>query len=394
MKYDVCIIGGCGHVGLPFGMALADRGKQVALYDINEGSIAKVNAGEMPFKENGADELIKKVVKNKKLVATSDVSVIKQCKVIVMVIGTPVDEHLNPRVQDILRAVREIQDQLTDDHLLIMRSTLYPGMTDKVEAYLRRAGKKTLVAFCPERIMEGHALTELYELPQIVAGCTEEATTRARQLFSMSKEIIELQPLEAELAKLFTNTYRYLSFAIANQFYMIANANQLDFYRIHHAMTKDYPRLKGFAKAGFSAGPCLFKDTMQLSAFADNNFFMGHSAMLVNEGLPGFVVEGIKQKHDLSRLTVGVLGMAFKSDSDDIRESLSYKLKKRLEFEAKDVLCHDPYVKDSRLVSLEAIHKKADIVILAAPHGLYASENWDDKTLVDIWNFYGKGGLV
>ena len=394
MKYDVCIIGGCGHVGLPFGMVLADQGKQVALYDINEASIAKVNAAQMPFKENGGDELIKKVIKNKRLVATNDVSVIKQSKIVIMVIGTPVDEHLNPRVQDIFKAVKEVEDQLTDDHLLIMRSTLYPGMTEKVQAYLRRNGKKTAVAFCPERIMEGHALTELYELPQLVAGCSEDATKRACELFAKSKEIIVLEPLEAELAKLFTNTYRYLSFAIANQFYMIANANQLDFYRIHNAMTKDYPRLKGFAKAGLAAGPCLFKDTMQLSAFADNTFFMGHSAMLVNEGLPGFVVESMKQKYDLSHMTVGILGMAFKPNSDDIRESLSYKLKKRLQFEAKDVLCHDPYVKDSRLVSMEKIQKEADIIVLGVPHSVYATENWDDKKLVDMWNFYGKGGLV
>lgn len=395
MKYDVCIIGGCGHVGLPFGMALAGEGQQVALYDINEKSIDLVNSGQMPFKENGAAPLIKKVTKTKKLIATNDVKVIGESKAVVMVIGTPVDEHLNPRVHDIFKAVKEVEDQLKDDQLLIMRSTLYPGVTDKVRAYLERNGKKTLVAFCPERIVEGHALTELYELPQIVAGCTPEATKRASELFGLlTKKIMVVKPMEAELAKLMTNTWRYINFAISNQFYMMATKHDLDFYQIYGAMTEDYPRLKAFAKAGLAAGPCLFKDTMQLSAFDSNNFFLGHSAMLINEGLPGFIVEQMKQKYDLSSMTVGLLGMAFKANNDDPRESLSYKLKKRLEFEAKEVLCNDPYIKDSRFVPLADIHKKADIIVMGITHDDYAKEDWGNKPVIDMWNYYGKGGLM
>ncbi len=394
-KFDVCIVGGCGHVGLPLGLAFADQGKNVALYDINKKSIDNVNAGTMPFRENGAGPVLKKVLKAKKLQATDDTKVIGQSKAIIMVIGTPVDEHLNPKVNEIIRAVKEIEEHLQDDQLLIMRSTLYPGVTDKVHDYLRKQGKKTLVAFCPERIVEGHALTELYELPQIVAGCNEEATKRAADLFGvLTKKVLITAPMEAELAKLFTNTWRYINFATSNQFYMIANSHGLDFYKIYNAMTEDYPRLKAFAKAGLAAGPCLFKDTMQLSSFSGNNFFLGHSAMLVNEGLPDFVVAAMKQKHDLSHMTVAVLGMAFKGNNDDPRESLSYKLKKRLEFEAGEVLCHDPYIKDPRFASMEDIHKKADIVVLATPHSVYADESWDGKEVVDMWNFYGKGGLV
>ena len=395
MKYDVCIVGGCGHVGLPLGLAFADQGKRVALYDINEKSIASVNASKMPFKENHADPILKKVVKKGLLKATNDVEAIHNAKAVVLVIGTPVDEHLNPRVHEIIKAVKQIEDQLRDDQLLVLRSTLYPGTTDKVYNYLQDHGKETLVAFCPERIAEGHALTELYELPQIVSGCTEEATKRASELFKVfNTKVMVTQTMEAELAKLFTNTWRYINFAISNQFYMIANSHGLDFYNIHSAMTEDYPRLKAFAKPGFAAGPCLFKDTMQLSAFGENNFFLGHSAMLVNEGLPDFVVESMKKKSELRHRTVAVLGMAFKGNNDDPRESLSYKLKKKLEIEAKEVLCHDPYIKDPRFVSLDVIREKADTIILATPHTVYADESWDNKDLVDIWNFYGQGGLV
>lgn len=390
-KVDICIVGGCGHVGLPLGMAFADQGKKVALYDINQANIDKVNQAIMPFKENNADKLLKEVISKGNLFATNDTTTIKNADTVVMVIGTPVDEHLNPRLHDIFKAIKEIQDHLRDDQLLVMRSTLYPGVTDKVYSYLQRQNKKTLVAFCPERIAEGHALTELYELPQIVAGCNKEATDRASKLFNvLTKKVVVTKPTEAELAKLFTNTWRYINFAISNQFYMIAEGSGFDFYTIYNAMTEDYPRLKSFAKAGLAAGPCLFKDTMQLSSFSNNNFFLGHAAMLVNEGLPDFIVSQMKDQHELSHLTVGVLGMAFKGNNDDPRESLSYKLKKRLEIEAKEVLCHDPYVKDATLVSLDEIHKKADIIVLATPHSVYLDESWGDKIVIDMWNFYDK----
>jgi UDP-N-acetyl-D-mannosaminuronic acid dehydrogenase len=396
-KFDICIVGGCGHVGLPLGMAFADQGKKVVLYDINTKVIKSVNEGKVPFMESGAEPILKKVTKNGTLTATNIVKVVSQSKTVILVVGTPVDAHLNPKVHDIINAVKEIEDQLSDDQLLIMRSTLYPGTTEKVYNYLlkQRQGKQTLVAFCPERIVEGHALTELYALPQIVAGCNDISTKRASEIFKLlTPKIFVTSPIEAELAKLFTNTWRYINFAISNQFYMIANNHGLDFYNIYSAMVSDYPRLKAFAKAGLAAGPCLFKDTMQLSSFSGNNFFLGHSAMLVNEGLPDFVVESMKKKYDLDNRVVAILGMAFKGDNDDPRESLSYKLKKRLEIEAGEVLCHDPYIKDPRFVSLDEIRKRADIIVVATPHNVYAEESWEDKDLVDMWNYYGEGGLI
>lgn len=392
---DICIIGGCGHVGLPLGLAFADQGKQVVLYDINDLGIEKVNNKIMPFMEEGADKILDKVVNQKKLYATRQTSVIAESANLIMVIGTPVDEHLNPKLHDVIKAIKEVEEHLKDDHLLILRSTLFPGATSKIIHYLRSKGLETDVAFCPERIAEGKALTELYSLPQIVSGSSPKAIARARELFSaLTTEIIELEPIEAELAKLYTNTWRYINFAISNQFFMIANDHSLDFYKIHNAMTKDYPRLKSFARAGFAAGPCLFKDTMQLSSFAANSFFLGHSAMLINENLPDYVVEEMKNNMDLSDKVIGILGMAFKAENDDPRESLSYKLKKKLELEAKEVLCTDPYVKDDRLVSIDIVKKRADAIIVATPHNEYSELNFGKKPVIDIWNLYEKGSLI
>jgi UDP-N-acetyl-D-mannosaminuronic acid dehydrogenase len=394
-EIDICIIGGCGHVGLPLGLAFADKGKKVVLCDINTKAIEAVNAGRMPFKEDGADAILKRVLQNKKLYATDDPEVTRKSSAIVVVLGTPVDEHLNPEINVILKGIREIEPYLSGEQLLILRSTLYPGVTEKVAKYLKHKNKKTLVACCPERIAQGHALVELYELHQIVSGYTERAAKQAAALFKIiARKIIFLSPIEAELAKLFTNTWRYINFAISNQFYEIANNNGSDFYKIHRAMVDEYPRLKSFAKAGLAAGPCLFKDTMQLSAFNNHSFILGHSAMLANEGFPDFIVETMKKKYDLSKMVIGLLGMAFKADSDDPRESLSYKLKKKLALEAKEVLCHDPHVKDPNLVSLGRIRKEADIIVIAAPHTVYKKENWSGKKLIDIWNFYNKGGAI
>ena len=210
----------------------------------------------------------------------------------------------------------------------------------------------------------------------------------------LTDKIISLSPAEAELAKLFTNSWRYIQFAISNQFYQMAVQHDLDFCRIYDAIRYEYPRSQGFCGAGFAAGPCLFKDTMQLAAFSNNRFFLGHAAMLVNEGLPNFMVERLKGKYGLEDKTVGILGMAFKANNDDKRESLSYKLKKILEIEAKKVLCSDVYIDEEGFVSAEKLIKESDIIVIGAAHKEYKALVIDEsKIIVDVWNLYGKGGL-
>lgn len=391
--YDVCVVGGLGHVGLPLGISLADAGLRVSLYDLNEESLRQVSAGKMPFLEVGAEEALKRTL-GKTLTVTADRHVIAESYYVMVVIGTPVDEHLNPRFTAFKRFIDEILDMLDDEQHLVLRSTVYPGTTEKIKRYLEQQGLKTRVSFCPERIVQGQAMEELRSLPQIVSSFDKASVEEARALFGhLTDDILELPPTEAELGKLFANVWRYVNFAISNQFYEIAASHGLDFYRIHAALTKNYPRLKGLYTPGFSAGPCLFKDTMQLAAFSDNDFFLGHSAMLINEGLPNFVVKMLKQKYPLEDLNVGLLGMAFKADNDDKRSSLSYKLKTIMEMEARSVLCSDVYIQDPGFVCAEELIDQADVVVVATPHREYQNLEIDDnKILVDVWNFYGKGG--
>ena len=205
---------------------------------------------------------------------------------------------------------------------------------------------------------------------------------------------MELQPEEAELAKLYTNAYRYLKFALANQLYMMANDRGLDYERIRQGVTYDYPRAADLPGAGFAAGPCLLKDTMQLAAFNNNNFVLGHASMMVNEGLPLYVVDRLGDRYDLPTMTVGILGMAFKGESDDTRSSLAYKLKRILRFKAKQVLCTDPYVKgDPSLQSLEEVIDRSDLLVIGAPHHRYARLPID-KPVADIWGIRGNGVRV
>jgi UDP-N-acetyl-D-mannosaminuronic acid dehydrogenase len=390
--YDVCVVGGCGHVGLPLAITFAQKGLNVCVYDINDHAIETVRSGRMPFLEQGAEPILKQVI-GRTLEVGNDPSLATRSRFVVVVIGTPVDEHLNPTFHTMRRFFATLLPHLVDGQCMILRSTVYPGTTEKIRALVAESGKNIHVAFCPERVAEGHAMKELSELPQIVSGCDEQAVTMASELFGrIAKSIIRLTPLEAELTKIFANVWRYIQFATANQFFMIAADYGLDFYRIYDALTHDYPRMSGLPKSGFAAGPCLFKDTMQLAAANNNNFSLGHAAMLINEGLPNFLVRHLKLHYPLTQMRVGVLGMAFKANSDDPRESLSYKLRKILEYEALQVLCTDVYIKEPGFLPLDEVIARSDMLILGAPHREYREiEVKASKPIIDIWNFYGKG---
>jgi UDP-N-acetyl-D-mannosaminuronic acid dehydrogenase len=390
---DLVIVGGCGHVGLPLGLAFADRGLRVALYDINAAAVEQVCQGKLPFAEPGGAEVLARVI-GERLRATTDRAVVAQAEYVVVVVGTPVDEHLNPDPTAVSQAVEELASELRNDQVLILRSTLYPGTTALVERIVAEFGLGIGVAFCPERIAEGKAMTELYELPQIVAARDERTFDRAQKLFrSLTAQTVRLSPEEAELAKLFTNTWRYIKFATANQLFMMANDFGLDYERIRAGIALDYPRAADLPRAGFAAGPCLLKDTMQLAAFNNNNFVLGHAAMMVNEGLPLYLVSRLEQEYPLSEMTVGILGMAFKEESDDVRSSLSYKLKRILRFKAKAVVCHDPFVSgDEQLVGLDELLASSDLLVIGAPHRMYRDLR-PTVPLIDLWGHHENGAL-
>lgn len=385
-KEKISIVGGCGHVGIPLGLAFASKGFDVSLVDVNPSAVEAINAASLPFKEEGAEELLAAHV-GKNLRATSDMATVKSADVVVFVTGTPVDEHLNPKIHDVLNVIRAYLPCLNAHQLVVLRSTLFPGVTRIVRELLASGLGKARLAFCPERIVQGKGIEEIFNLPQLVSGVDQKSEDAAVELFSaIAPKIIRLSCEEAELAKLMTNAWRYLEFAIANQFYMMVEKQGLDFYRILGAMKEDYPRARHFARAGLAAGPCLFKDTMQLSAFHNNEFFLGHSAMLVNEGLPNFLVSQLEAKMGLLQgRKVGVLGLAFKADNDDTRESLSFKVVKCLETKMATVLVSDEFVKGK--MPLDEFMRECEGIILGVPHSAYSSLR-PDVPYVDCWGVW------
>lgn len=388
---DCVVLGGGGHVGLPLSLVLGQAGLRVGIYDTDAKTIERIARGEMPFMEQGAEQLLAQLLSAGCLELGSDASIIGRADTVIVVIGTPVDEFLRPSMSVFERTVDQLAPHLRADALVVLRSTVYPGTTEYVATNLSARGCRADVVVCPERIAEGHALEELTSLPQIVGSDDSAAGDRAEKLFrNLTPNIIRVSTKEAELAKLFTNAWRYMKFAVANQFFAIAHSAGVDYDRVQYAIRTDYPRAADLPSPGLAAGPCLLKDTMQLAAFTADHFPLGQSAMQVNEGLPAYMVEAMARRYgSLRGRTVGLLGMAFKAESDDIRSSLSYKLRKLLTWSGARVLCTDPYVADPRLVPLDQVIAEAEILVLGVPHRVYRDANLGDREVVDVWGALG-----
>ena len=390
---DVVVLGGAGHVGLPLSIAFATAGLNTAVYDIDADALASIADGRMPFMEAGADEGLARALAGGRLSFTADPRVLGRTETVIVVIGTPIDEFLNPSMWVFDSIVDELAENVRDGSLVVLRSTVYPGTTASVARTLDERGRRIDVAFCPERIAEGHALQEISSLPQIVGADDEGAGDRAEALFRrLAPSIVRVTSQEAELAKLMTNAWRYMKFAIANQFLVIADTAGIDFNNVLGAIRRDYPRAADLPGPGFAAGPCLFKDTMQLAAFTSDHFPLGQAAVQVNEGLPAYLVRAMERRYgDLRGRKVGILGMAFKAESDDLRASLSYKLRKLLRWTGAQVLATDPYVRDDTLLPLDTVLAEAEILVVGAPHRRYADLDTGDRPIVDIWGATGRG---
>ena len=387
---DMVVVGGCGHVGLPLALSLADCGYKVGIDDIDANKIAYVKAGNVPFLENGADALLKKLLPTGRLELASDPRLVEQTDIVILVIGTPIDEFMNPSVRIFDKVLDELVPHLKNSTMIVLRSTVFPGTTESVERRLRAAGIQADVVFCPERIAEGHALEELRTLPQLVGASSDRAFEKASRLFErLGVSTIRTTPLEAELAKLLTNTWRYMKFAIANQFFQIAHRSGVDYNNVLDAIRHDYPRAADLPGPGFAAGPCLLKDTMQLSAYTPDHFPMGQAAMQINEGLPNYIVDTLNSRRSLQGRTVGILGMAFKGESDDPRASLSYKLRKLAAFKGARVMCTDPYIEDPSFESLDKVLRDSDVLVIAAPHRAYKKLDLAGRDVVDVWGITG-----
>ena len=380
----ICIIGGGGHVGFPLGLFLASKNFKVYLYEKNIAVCEKINNGNMPYFEFDADKFIKKYKKN--YIAGYKEQFIKESGIIIICIGTPVDNKLKPDLKSFLNFFYYLKKIINPNQTIIIRSSVYPGITNKVKMILK--GKNSNIVYCPERILQGKSLVELPKLPQIISAYNNKSLKVSKFLFKkITKKIIITSILEAELIKLFSNAWRYINFATSNQFHMICNSFNVDFNKIRDSMIYGYARNSNLPLAGFAAGPCLLKDTMQLSHFVQNKFLLGDASLKINEGLPNYIIKDLEKKYNLKKKKIGILGLSFKSDVDDIRDSLSIKLIKILKRKKYKFFVSDEYVKNINVITCKKLIKKSDIIIVAVPHKNYKKIIIPkNKIKIDTWN--------
>jgi UDP-N-acetyl-D-mannosaminuronic acid dehydrogenase len=336
--------------------------------------------------EKGAKKALNKCLKKNNLLTSKSIGSIIYSKYIVVCIGTPIDNNLKPKLRDFIKFFKNLKKYLHKDHVIIIRSSIYPGIVTKVEKILK--SKNNNIVYCPERIVQGKSLEELPKLPQIVASNNKKTINKVKKLFKkITSKIILTNVLEAELIKLFSNANRYINFSIANQFYLMCKSMNLDYSRIRGIMQDGYARNLNLSKAGFTAGPCLLKDTMQLSSFFKKKFNLGHAAMQVNESMPNYIVDELKKIKNIKKKTIGLLGLAFKADNDDIRDSLSIKLLSILKRKKFKVIQSDEYYKNKDNIIKKTLIKKSSIIIIGAPHKQYKNLKIPkNKTIIDIWN--------
>lgn len=399
----VAIIG-IGRVGLPMALTLADCGLQVDGIDVNPDLIAALERHQMPFHEIGGPELLKKHY-GKLFTATLDIGAATNADWIILTLGTPVDENMNPDLGQINKTLTALQPHLKAGQTIILRSTVSPSTTTYVKNVIEkhtkfRVGTDLFLAFCPERIAEGKAIEEIKTLPQIVGGIDPASTQHAKALFDiLGVESLATDATSAELAKLFTNMYRYISFAMANEFMIIAGEHNRDIYEIVNLVNHNYKR-GGLALPGLSAGPCLFKDGFFLINDMPSLELIAAS-WKINESTPLFLVKKIKERMSVANKKVAILGAAFKANIDDARQSLAFKAKKAFEYELADVRIHDSMV-PKYTGRVEDVLQDADVVFIAMNHDEYKSmDRAQFKRLVskdclvcDIWNVFGTNQII
>jgi UDP-N-acetyl-D-mannosaminuronic acid dehydrogenase len=401
MACDVAVIG-LGRVGLPLAITFADHGLSVLGIDKDGGRLETVGAGRMPFKEPETEAPLARALAAGRLALSERAADAAQADAIVLTLGTPSFSHIEIDMSDIRAVLDALLPHLRAGHLLVLRSTIAPHTTEFVAGYLEkhrgfRAGEDVFVAHVPERIAADRFMAEIGTLPCIVGGVGEGSGERAARLFEvLGAPIVQTTPVQAELAKIWTNILRYATFALPNLLMMDCERYGANVFDVIDLINRDYPR-GGIARPGFTAGTCLRKD------FAFSEERSSAPGMLlavsrVNESVPLFVVEGIKRRlGDLRERKVAVLGLAFKGDTDDERDSLSHKLIRLLERELADVAVHDPVVA-TPTVDLEGAVEGADAVVVAANHSAYSTPETlsligriasQDCLVVDPWNAFG-----
>ena len=386
IKKNISIIGGAGHVGFPLALAFANKNFNVNLIDLNTKNLNKIRNGEVPFYEIGAKNILKKSLQKKKIFFSKDLKSVKKSKYIIVCIGTPINSKLSPQTKKFFYFFSALLKNINKEQIIIIRSSVYPGIIEKISKKYKNINNN--ISYCPERIVQSKALVELPNLPQIVSGTSNKAINESVKLFKkITKKIIISSIKEAELVKLYSNANRYINFAIANQLYLMCEQQNVDFQNVRKLMMQGYQRNINLPSAGFSAGPCLLKDTMQLRTFYKGNFELGMAAMKINQNnLIELIINKIKNIKNYRKITIGLMGVAFKAETDDTRDSLAIQILNKLNKMKLKIIYTDEYYIDKKIYKLDSFIKKSDLIIIGAPHKKYKKIKFPkNKKYIDVW---------
>ena len=399
---SVSIIGG-GYVGFPLGMKFIENGLDVTIVDIDEQKLETFNSGVVPFKEIGTEEVLEEALEDDQLTLSTDLFSVTDTDAVVITIGTPIDEHHNPQMEQLMNLIEDLENHLNKEQLVILRSTIYPGTTEIVRHHLEESGfidgEDIYLSVAPERIVQHESMQELEQIPQLVGAFTEESYEQTKILFEtfLDEPILHMKPKEAELGKLFTNMWRYLTFAAANEFYLLSEEfnekGDVNIHRILDYASHEYDRFDVPTPGANVGGPCLTKDGWFLVNNTPYNELVSASYQ-INEGIPSQIIDRLETYNRYPR-KIAVLGMTFKRGSDDVRNSVAFKYKQLFELKGHpDVEYIEPHLDEfGDLSDIDG----ADWVILVTPHEefedierVHSIVDNPDCIYCDIWGMWNK----
>jgi UDP-N-acetyl-D-mannosaminuronic acid dehydrogenase len=364
---------GAGRVGAPLAVSLAMSGTCVVAFDRDATLIDAWSSGNAPFRESGVETALAQAQATGMLRFTGERAQLAGVPILIIAVGTPSMAGNADASEAIWDAIEPFIPLLPSDACIIVRSTVPPGCIAWLDRQIATRAPSFFLAYAPERVAEGNAFSERAVIPQIVSGTSPEATRRARAVLAdLGAPIVEMEPAEAEYAKLLCNAHRYLEFAVANALAGIVHEAGLNYDTIMTKARDRYPRLAAASRAGFAAGPCLPKDIRMLLTAHPDSFVLGKAALAVNEGAPAALVARLRTQMNLAGRRIGILGMAFKAGTDDVRGSLSYRLADALRAEDADVRCSDEYARDPGFITKDELVAESEIIIVAVPHAAYA----------------------
>jgi UDP-N-acetyl-D-mannosaminuronic acid dehydrogenase len=392
----IVVIGGAGRVGLGMSIVLANAGFDTYGIDLDESRLSSIMSGTMPHIEEEGPESLKSALDSGLLTMTTAHDVLEDCGTIIVTIGTPVDEHLNPVIYPLEELFEQLSGVIKAGQMVILRSTVSPGTTDQIKSVMEKqtglkVGEDIDLVFAPERTAEGRVITELRTLPQLIGAYDDRSFERAKLLFERfsTGATLRLTPTEAEIGKLISNMTRYVTFALANEYHLIGNTFGVNINKVIDAANYEYPRLNMPSPGPNVGGPCLYKDgwfLIERNPYPD----LISTAFRINEGMPMDIVQSLRKREGIER--VAILGATFKANSDDIRNSLSFKLAHQLHRSGYEYVLVEPNLDDySQLADIEG----CDAVVLMTPHKQFknlseitSAVGSDDCVYVDIWGFW------